>query len=538
VPPHLTNPRAAAALVVLVAALPYVATLDDYFVQDDFGVVGLMASRPASYFPRWFVMPWMENIWEYTPDELRPFVALTYQVAARSNPASPVLQHAINIAMHAGNALLVLALARRAAGLGTLSAFVAAVVFAVLPMQTESVAWVTGRVDSMPAFFYLAAFLLYCTWRAEGRAVLYVGAVAACFVALFSKQNTITLVPALMAYDLVLRRRPLQWSWSWLRPYVPFILLTAGYLLLRYLVFGQIAREQMLTADRLEYVLADLSTHFRRMIFGEPGLAISEVRAAVMVGLAAAAVAVAGALFGGDGASRLLRPAVYFSTVWMVLCVAPTVVAGYASPRHMYLASSGWAILLGIAFDTLWSARPRLVTKPAAAAAIIAVVGWYALLLLGDVCAWETRSLVSRRAVADIEREALRAVPGTLIIAGAPRRSWEFALPHALRPPFTREDLTQRVTVISDSASHCCPAARWEAYTRDALRAWLDRRDRPPVVALYWNPQTGTLSRLAEHDEPFLRPLMRIFLATDNRAALDEAIRDTLRELVAQHREP
>ena len=49
-----------------------------------------------------------------------------------------------------------------------MAAFAAGVVFAVLPMQTESVAWVTGRVDSMPAFFYLAAFLLYCRWRADG----------------------------------------------------------------------------------------------------------------------------------------------------------------------------------------------------------------------------------------------------------------------------------------------------------------------------------------------------------------------------------
>jgi hypothetical protein len=291
----------------------------------------------------------------------------------------------------------------------------------------------------------------------------------------------------------------------------------------------------LLTVERLQYVLADLSTHFRRMIFGESGLALSEVRTALIVGVAAAAVAVIGALLGRDRASRFVRPAVYFGGIWLVLCVAPTTVAGYASPRHMYLASSSWAILLGMAFEVVSSARPARVMRPAAAAAIAAVTVSYVVLLIDDVRAWDTRSMVSRRAVTDIEREALRAVPGTLIIAGAPRRSWEYALPHALRRPFTGEDLTQRVTVISDSASHCCPADRWEAYTRGALRAWLDRDDRPPIVALYWNPQTGHLSRLDEHGEPFLRPLMRVLLETDSRAALDEAIRDTLRELVAQH---
>ena len=171
-PPHLNARRLAIIAVVLAAVLPYVPTIDNYFAQDDFGVVGLLASKPALYFPRWFVVPWMENIWGYTPDELRPFVALTYQAAAQWNAGSPIPQHLVNVALHAGNALLVLAIAERAAGLALPSAATAAMVFAVLPMQTESVAWVTGRVDSMPTFFYLASFYLYCRWRAEGRTPL------------------------------------------------------------------------------------------------------------------------------------------------------------------------------------------------------------------------------------------------------------------------------------------------------------------------------------------------------------------------------
>ena len=531
-PPHLSA-RLASVLVTLAATLPYVPTLDDYFTQDDFGVVRLLAFKPASYFPRWFVVPWMENIWEYTPDELRPFVALTYQVAAQWNPGSPVPQHLVNIALHAGNALLVLGIARHVAGLSTAAAFVAAVTFAVLPMQAESVAWVTGRVDSMPAFFYLAAFLLYCRWRAGESRALYLWSVAACFAALFSKQNTVTLVPALVGYDFIIRRRPIEWSWAWLRPYVPFIVLTAGYLLLRYAVFGQVARESMLTAARVELFAQDLSMHLRRMVFGEAGLTISAVRAAMMVGIGAAAVAAIGTLLAGDRGTRVVRATIYFAIVWLVLGVAPTIVAGYASPRHMYLASVSWAMCLGIAFEVVSRTEPARVMKPLAAVAVAAVLIAYTTRLIGDLRVWSTRSMVSHRALVDIEREALDAPHGTLIIAGAPRRSWDFALPHALRPPFTREDLTERVTVISDSSIHCCPAPNWERYTREALNTWLNRPDRPPVVALYWSPDTGQLSRVSESDEPYLRPLMKVFLTTDSRAALDEAIHDTIRELAA-----
>lgn len=528
--PHRLTARVAAALVALAATVPYLPTLDDYFAQDDFGVVGLLAFKPASYFPRWFVVPWMENIWEYTPDELRPFVALTYQVAAQWDPGSPIPQHIVNVALHAGNALLVLGIAMHAAGSSLAAALVAAVTFAVLPMQAESVAWVTGRVDSMPAFFYLAAFLLYCRWRAEKRRALYLWSVAACFAALFSKQNTVTLLPALLAYDLVIACRRVEWSWAWLRPYVPFMLLTAGYLLLRYAVFGQVARENMLTEAGLERFAADLSVHLRRMVFGEPGLTMSAGRAAMIVGVGAAAVAAIGTLASGRG-TRVSRTVIYFGIIWLILGVAPTVVAGYASPRHMYLASVGWAICLGIAFDVLSQARPARVMRPLATMIATAVLIAYTVALVRDLRVWSTRSLVSRLALTDIEREALAARPGTLIVAGAPRRSWDFALPHALRPPFTSEDLTRRVTVISDSSIHCCPAPNWERYTREALREWLNRPDHPPVIALYWNQDTGKLSRVSEHDEPYLRPLMRVFLTTDSRASLDEAIHDTLREL-------
>jgi hypothetical protein len=235
----------------------------------------------------------------------------------------------------------------------------------------------------------------------------------------------------------------------------------------------------------------------------------------------------------GDRLQGVGRAAVYFGIVWLVLGVAPTIVAGYASPRHMYLASVSWAMCVGIAFEVVSRTRPARVMKPLATVAATAVLVAYTVALVGDLRVWATRSMVSHRALVDLEREALDAPQGALIIAGAPRRSWDFALPHAVRPPFTREDLTRRVTIISDSSIHCCPAVNWERYTRAAVSEWLNRPDRPPIIALYWNPDTGQMSRVSESDEPYLRPLMKVFLTTDGRAALDEAIHDTLRDLAA-----
>ena len=38
-------------IVGLAAVLPYLITVNDYFVRDDFGVVQLLAQKPFSYFP-------------------------------------------------------------------------------------------------------------------------------------------------------------------------------------------------------------------------------------------------------------------------------------------------------------------------------------------------------------------------------------------------------------------------------------------------------------------------------------------------------
>ena len=117
------RPAVARALVCLAAVLPYLPALNDYFVQDDFGVVWLLSAKPWSAFPGWFTTTWMDDIWGYTPDEIRPFPAVTYQIAAVWGPGSPVPNHAINVALHAVNGLLVLAMARTAAGLSLAGGF-------------------------------------------------------------------------------------------------------------------------------------------------------------------------------------------------------------------------------------------------------------------------------------------------------------------------------------------------------------------------------------------------------------------------------
>ncbi len=509
--------RFAVIAVCAASMLPYLSTLDDYFVRDDFGVVQLLAQKPASYFPRWFYTSWMDHIWGYTPDEIRPFPAVSYQLTALGGATSPVLHHALNILLHAVNGLLVFGIARAAGMLGVTASAFAAVLFVLLPIHTESVAWITGRVDSMPALFYLASFLAYVRWRRTGSAPLYAGAVALFFVALFTKQNTITMVGTLAAYDVLVLRRPLLPITSFVTPYVPFALLTGGYLWLRYLLFGEVAREGALNPSGLAHFLELLDRHLAHMVIGDyrwPRLPSW----LVLVAVCATAVVIASRREARR--SRVAARLLFFGPVWWLIGVAPVLVAGYASPRHVYLAAVGWAMALGILFDAARrmardDSRRRAVSLIAAAVLLL-----YLPPLALSVREWNVTAAVSQKIVRDVRAEVLAAPEGTLIIVGAPTRSWDWALPFSVRPPFTRTDLTERAVIVFPRSLSCCTAP-WFGDTKHALERWAASGARESAVILRWDLETGELSRSSTADNPQVPAVARALLTIERPEDLD-----------------
>src|SRR5262245_25784107 len=148
--------------------------------------------------------------------------------------------------MHVLNALLVFGIARAVARLTLPISTLIAMLFAVLPIHAESVGWIQGLSDSVPAFFYLASFASYGVWRRYGATALYWASVGLFFLALFSRQSAVTLPVAIVIYDLLVMRPRARSVWSFMRPYTPFVALLIGYLALRLILFGQAVREDAL----------------------------------------------------------------------------------------------------------------------------------------------------------------------------------------------------------------------------------------------------------------------------------------------------
>jgi hypothetical protein len=82
--------------------------------------------------------------------------------------------HIINLAVHLVNAVLVFGIAMVAARLTIVPAVFAGVVFAVLPIQVEAVAWISGIAEQLYAMFCLGTVLFWAGWRRTGNGTWYV----------------------------------------------------------------------------------------------------------------------------------------------------------------------------------------------------------------------------------------------------------------------------------------------------------------------------------------------------------------------------
>lgn len=127
----------------------YVMTLQHAFLSDDIAVI---QNNPlVGDFGNAFIRP---------QSALR---TLLYTTIYTVTGADPTLFRLSNILFHAGSVLLLYAIVC-AFGF-ELIAFFAASIFAVHPLVTESVTWISGGTYAQYGFFFLAAFLFYLIAR-------------------------------------------------------------------------------------------------------------------------------------------------------------------------------------------------------------------------------------------------------------------------------------------------------------------------------------------------------------------------------------
>ncbi|MEA3187719.1 MAG: protein O-mannosyl-transferase [Chthoniobacter sp.] len=134
------------------------------------------------------------GIWTTAAATYYPLVLSTWWLGHALWGMSPLAFHLLNVACHAANAVLLWRVLRRLAVPG---AWVGAALWALHPVQVESVAWVTELKNTQSAFFYLLSALAFLRWMENRRGSSYALSLGCALGAVLSKSSTVMLPAAL-----------------------------------------------------------------------------------------------------------------------------------------------------------------------------------------------------------------------------------------------------------------------------------------------------------------------------------------------------
>lgn len=185
-------------LFVLVGLIAFSSILNSYFLSDDFVLIGNTLGGRAS--PTFALSQ---------GGFFRPILILSYIIEVRVWGIRPLGFHLTNVTLHALNAYLTYILSFRLVRDLNLSerkkhliSLAAGFLFLLHPSHTETVSWISGRVDLIATLFCLACLVSFAIYLKTRRTLHLVLSLLAFALALLSKESAICLPFLLLVIGL------------------------------------------------------------------------------------------------------------------------------------------------------------------------------------------------------------------------------------------------------------------------------------------------------------------------------------------------
>src|SRR5438876_8757922 len=404
-PEFVFSPRGRAWLfgVVLTAVtiLAYLPAWHGGFLwdDDDYIIKNELLTAPDGWQRIWFSLD--------SPSQYFPFTYSTFRIEHALWGLNTTGYHWVNLLLHVGSALQVWAVLAR---LRVPGAWLAAAIFALHPVQVESVAWITERKNVLMGFFFLLTLFAWIAFTDESTRRpwrFYVLAVILYALALSAKTTACTL-PAALLLILWLQKKPI--GKRRLIQILPFLILgfSMGLVAVWWERYHQGTHGPLFALSSLERTLvASHAVWFylgkllcpSNLIFIYPKWTIAATRALDYTWLLAG-VALCFAIY---LARRYLGRGVEVAAVFFVATLSPvlgfimlyTFRYTFVADHYQYLAciapialfSAGTANLAGV----FTRACPFILSAAACAAAVLWALTWRQSAMYGDIEAlWRT----------------------------------------------------------------------------------------------------------------------------------------------------
>ena len=377
IPPQLhlrTRQKLVYAIVlVTIAVLPYLNSLRNGFVYDDFEQVLINPYiRNFQHLPEIFT----SSVWSFMGDfrgssnYYRPVMSLGYLFCYQLFGLRAMGFHLANLLANAGVVLLVFLVTLKMFRSQAV-AWAAACIFALHPVHSEAVNWIASVTELELAIFYLLSFGFFlASARPAGKlSVSSQVGMAACFVlALLSKEQALTLPVLAMLYEHFFRDDRAQTTRvQKLRRYAPLWVLAAVYLVIRARYLGGFAplvslpkfgaKEVAISALALfGHYCWKLVWPFQLCAYYVFPIDMRALHPWALGGIAALAICV--------GAFVILRKynrQAAFGVIWLLASLAPVLNVRWMTSnpfteRYLYLASVGFIWVVGWAGIQWWNA--------------------------------------------------------------------------------------------------------------------------------------------------------------------------------------
>lgn len=374
----------------------YANSLPNGFHYDD---VAMVLQNPA--VQRIERLP--EHFWSVTignqegTPSYRPLVMVTYGLNYWWGGTNPVGYHVVNIGLHAAASVFVVLLLWNVFGRAAPALFAGAV-FAVHPIQTEAVNYITARSSLLYTLWSLVALWAFIRYRAAGRGVALAGSAAAYTAALLAKEAAVAVPVLLVGYDVIVRQRGWRDLWGWARPHLAFAALTAAYLALRGVMMAELlpppTHGNALTAG-LTFAAIVVKTLSAQLVpihlsIAHPFAPVQTVTASSLVAVVLCAGLAATAVFGRRSVPALAYAAWWFPVALLPVAALPliTKLALYQENRG-YLSAVALAMVAGPLLAWCWETDPeRPALTRARRSAVLVLFGVMAVAVVSRNTVW------------------------------------------------------------------------------------------------------------------------------------------------------
>ncbi len=353
-----------------VALACYLNTLTNGFVYDDDQQILL-----NPYVKSWHYLHaiFTTTVWSFvgtagTSNYYRPLMTLTYLVLWQSFGDLAFGYHLFNIVL---NALVVLAVYYagrdlfRDRAIGAVAAFL----FAIHPIHTETVSWIAAVPDLEATLLMLIVIRTYSKISSlfQWRQLL----VVLCFLlALLAKEPALMLAPLVVLYEHFVREDHRQTTFlTKVRRYFPVCFAGIVYLISRSLLLGELApvlQHAQITWPQAIYSAFALVTQYTRLLLWPAHLSAFHTfhvshswnELPVLTGLA---IVLGSLVFLGACYKKL--PVVCFALLWIGFTLGPVLnsrwmASNVLAERYLYLPSVGFCWIAGWAVKRCWEALP------------------------------------------------------------------------------------------------------------------------------------------------------------------------------------